>query len=288
MNAVEFDRVTKSFRPGLLAAPFHALQGISFGIGEGEVVGLLGANGSGKSTLLKIILGLLAPTSGRCRIFDRPPGCAEARIDVGYLPESPEFYPFLTGNELVRHFARLAGLDGASREDRSREAIARVGMETDAVRRVGAYSRGMKQRIGLAQALVTNPRLVILDEPTANLDPEGAEDIAEIVRGIRRRGGTVLLSSHNLGQIEDLCTRVVVLNRGRLVASGTVSELTQPFCGDTCVVESLPAESLPALRAWIERHGARLRAGRCGRKTALENAYLAAARGGGPDEEGFP
>ncbi|HZL45068.1 MAG TPA: ABC transporter ATP-binding protein [Opitutaceae bacterium] len=288
MNAVELEGITKVFLPGLAGAPIPALQGINLAIAEGEVVGLLGPNGSGKTTLLKIILGLLAPTAGVCRVFGQPSHRAAARSATGYLPESPEFYPFLTGTELVRFFAALAGMAGAGREHHIRDAIALVGMAGAAGRRVGTYSRGMKQRIGLAQALVANPRLVILDEPTANLDPEGAMEIGEIIRRIRARGGTVLLSSHQLEQIEDLCTRVAFLNRGRLVASGTVKELTQPYRENTLVVMALPEADQSALRAWLADRGARLQAGPMARRNGLEQAYLAAVRNSRPDEARFP
>jgi ABC-2 type transport system ATP-binding protein len=284
VNAIELEQIGKVFLPGLSGAPFHALEGISLCVAEGEVVGLLGPNGSGKTTLLKIILGLLAPTAGICRVFGRPSNCPEVRCSVGYLPEAPEFYPYLTGVELVRFFAQLAGLAGAIREERIREAIARVGMERASARRVGTYSRGMKQRIGLAQALVTNPRLVILDEPTANLDPEGAADIGEIIRGIRARGGTVLLSSHQLEQAEDLCTRVLFLNRGRLAGSSTVDEFAQPDCGNTLFVESLTEADQAELRVWLARRGARLRTGAAPRRGKLARAYLAAVRNGRADE----
>jgi ABC-2 type transport system ATP-binding protein len=288
VKAVELDGIAKVFLPALSGAPFHALTEINLSIAEGEIVGLLGPNGSGKTTLLKIIMGLVAPTAGACRVFGRPSHCAETRSSVGYLPEAPEFYPFLTGIELLRFFAGLAGLAGRIREDRIKEAIALVGLGTASARRVGTYSRGMKQRIGLAQALVTSPRLVILDEPTANLDPEGASDIGEIIRGIRARGGTVLLSSHQLDQIEDLCTRVVLLNRGRLVASGTIDELLQSHRENTLVVESLPEADESELRVWLANRGARLRSAPFARRGGLERVYLAAAHRCYSDESECP
>ena len=288
MKAVELDGVSKVFLPGLPGTPFHALREIDLSIAGGEIVGLLGPNGSGKTTLLKIIMGLVAPTAGACRVFGRPSHCAETRFSVGYLPEAPEFYPFLTGIELVRFFAGLAGLAGRIREDRIREAIALVDMGFASARRVGTYSRGMKQRIGLAQALVTSPRLVILDEPTANLDPEGAADIGEIIRSIRARGGTVLLSSHQLDQIEDLCTRVVLLNRGRLVASGTVDELAQLRRENSMVVERLPQADEPELRVWLANRGARLRSAPIAQRGGLKRVYLAAAHLCRSDERESP
>ncbi len=285
MNAVELEGISKVFRPGLCGAPVCALQGIDLCIPEGETVGLLGANGSGKSTLLKIVLGLISPTAGICRVLGCACDSAGAHSALGYLPEVPEFYPFLTGTELVRFFAGLAGLTGAIKENRVRDAIALVGMEAVSGRRVGTYSRGMKQRIGLAQALVAEPRLVILDEPTANLDPEGVADVCEVVRRIRSGGGTILLSSHQLEQIEGLCTRVVLLRRGRLVASGTMDELVQPFAEEALVVEALSEADRPELQAWLAGRGARLLASPAPRRSGLERAYLAAVRRSRMDEE---
>ena len=288
MTAVELAGVTKVFSSALLGSPFCALRDINLSIAEGEIVGLLGPNGSGKTTLLKIIMGLVAPTAGTCRVFGRPGHYAETRSSVGYLSESPEFYPFLTGIELVRFFAGLAGLAGRVREARIKEAIALVGMETASARRVGTYSRGMKQRIGLAQALVTSPRLVILDEPTANLDPEGAADIGEIIRGIRTRGGTVLLSSHQLDQMENLCTRVVFLNRGSVVVSGTVDELVRSRCENTLVVEGLREADESELRGWLADRGARLLADPLARRERLEQVYLATAHRCRSEQREFP
>lgn len=287
MNAVELDAVSKVFRSGM-SGVIPALTEISLEISEGEIVGLLGPNGSGKTTLLKIILGLMTPTAGTCRVFGQPSNYAGARADLGYLPEAPEFYSFLTGTELVRFFAGLAGLSGARREDRVRDAISRVGMAGASARRVGTYSRGMKQRIGLAQALVGQPRLVVLDEPTSNLDPGGATEMAGIIRDIRARGGTVLLSSHQLEQMEDLCTRAVLLDRGRLVASGSVEEFVRPYNEPVLIVESLPEAEQSDLGRWLAGRGARLRVGRGERGRGLESACLAAANRGRTDEGRFP
>ena len=288
MNAIELDGVTKSFASGLSGATVCALKSVTLGIPEGEIVGLLGSNGSGKTTLLKIILGLLTPTAGTCRVFGVPSNCIDARRAVGYLPEAPEFYPFLTGIELVRFFAKLGGLPGAGREELVRAAIAEVGMSGAAGRRVGSYSRGMKQRIGLAQALVTNPRLVILDEPTANLDPEGAAAVCGVIRRVRTRGGTVLLSSHQLNYIEDLCDRVAFLNRGRLVMWGALNDLTPQRSDDALLVESLPKACWPELGIWLERRGARMDDGPIPRRSRLERVFMVAARCARPDEAEIP
>jgi len=284
VNAIEIEGVSKSFDPGPSGPTVLALKDVTLGIPEGEIVGLLGPNGSGKTTLLKIILGLLAPTAGTCRVFGMSSRCAEARRALGFLPEAPEFYPFLTGVELVRFFAKLGGLPGEGREERIQAAIAEVGMGGAAGRRVGTYSRGMKQRIGLAQALVTNPRLLVLDEPTANMDPEGAEAVCDVIRRIRARGGTVLISSHQLYQIEDLCDRVAFLSRGRLALWGTVGELVPRRPGDALLVESLPDACRPELRLWLEDRGARLSEGPIPTRGRLERVFTTMARCVQPDE----
>jgi len=288
VNAIELDGITKSFASGLSGVTVCALKSVTLRIPEGETVGLLGSNGSGKTTLLKIILGLLAPTVGTCRVFGVPSNCIDARRFVGYLPEAPEFYPFLTGIELVRFFARLGGLPGRGREGLIRAAIAEVGMSGAAGRRVGTYSRGMKQRIGLAQALVTNPRLVILDEPTANLDPEGAAAVCGVIRRVRARGGTVLLSSHQLNHIEDLCDRVAFLNRGRLVMWAAMDEFTPQRMDGALLVESLPNACRPELRIWLEDRGARMEGGPIPQRSRLEQVFMAAAGCAPPDEREIP
>lgn len=167
--AVELEGLTKDFATGLRGVRLRAVDHLSLRIGGGEVFGLLGPNGSGKSTTIKVILGLLAPTAGACRVFGVPSERVESRVAVGYLPEAPNFYRFLSGRELVAFYGRICGLSGAKLAARVAEVIAWVGLTEAAERRVGTYSKGMLQRIGLAQALVHDPRLVILDEPTAGL-----------------------------------------------------------------------------------------------------------------------
>lgn len=255
MNAIEIDGLTRDFAPDWRGAKVRALDGVTLRIHEGEVVGLLGPNGSGKSTLLKIILGLLGPTAGQCRVFGVPSDRVEARQGVGFLPEAPDFSPHLTGFELVCFHARLGGMARAAIRERVEEVIAQVGLGEAMHRRVGGYSKGMRQRIGLAQALVLDPRLVILDEPTCGVDPSGAAEISTMIRRLKMRGGTVVLSSHLAGQVEDLCDRVALLDRGRLVLQGSVAELTRR-CGQAALlVDSLPDGTLGELRDWLQAHG---------------------------------
>ena len=255
MQAIELDGITRDFATGWRGAKVRALDGVTLWVAEGEVVGLLGPNGSGKSTLLKIVLGLLAPTAGQCRVFGVPSDRVAARASVGFLPETPDFPPHLTGFELVCFHARLGGMAGAKVKERAEEVIRRVGLRETAHRRVGTYSKGMRQRIGLAQALVMDPRLVILDEPTSGLDLVGAEEVGRMIRRLKARGRTVVLSSHRPEQVEDLCDRVAVLDHGRLVLQAPLAELARPRGLTAVLVDPVPEETFGELRAWLGARG---------------------------------
>ena len=256
--AISISNLTKDFSVGIRGIKLRAVDDLCLEIGDNEIFGLLGPNGSGKSTTIKIILGLLEASSGSCEIFGKPSQRVDARRSVGFLPEAPHFYRFLSGHELVRHYARLCRVPRSAINEAVESVIELVGMSEAAHRRVGTYSKGMLQRIGLAQALVHDPQLVILDEPTAGVDPLGSADIAEIVRELKRRGKTVLLSSHLLAQIEGLCDRVAILHRGKLVCEGRVDELVEEKDAESLVVEGLSPEGRAAVEATIAAQGARL------------------------------
>jgi ABC-2 type transport system ATP-binding protein len=256
--AVFLEGVTKDFAVGLRGVKLRAVDGLSLRVERGQVYGLLGPNGSGKSTTLKLILGLSAPTAGRCEIFGTPSAQASARHHVGYLPESPYFYRTLTGRALVRFYGRLSGLSGARLGSQIDEAIAWVGLDDAADRRVDTYSKGMLQRIGLAQALVHRPELVILDEPTGGLDPAGTAAVAGLIRKLKSEGKTVLITSHLLTQIEDVCDRVAILDHGRLILEGSVAELTRQTDQQVLVIARLPPGELAELRAWLAARGRRV------------------------------
>lgn len=259
--AVELRGLTKDFSVGLRGVRLRAVDDLSLRIEPGEVFGLLGPNGSGKSTTIKVILGLLSPTAGECRVFGVPSSCVEARVDVGYLPESPNFYRFLSGRELVEFYGRICGLGGAALRARVAEVIAWVGLAEAAERRVGTYSKGMLQRIGLAQALVHDPQLVILDEPTAGVDPLGTAAITELIRELKARGKTVLITSHLLTQIEDVCDRVAILDRGRLLLEGPVNELAATSARSASKgAETLSVAEREELREWLAARGKTLAA----------------------------
>jgi ABC-2 type transport system ATP-binding protein len=250
----------KDFAIGLRGVKLRAVDHLTLRVEPGQVYGLLGPNGSGKSTTIKMILGLLAPTSGACSIFGVPSSRVEARLDVGYLPESPYFYRHLTGRELVRFYAEMCGMRGAALSAAVAESLALTGMTDAADRRVATYSKGMLQRVGLAQAVVHNPRLLILDEPTAGVDPVGSAQISELILQLKAQGRTVLITSHLLGQIEDICDRVAILDRGKLILEDAVSELVGRSDRQTLVVDPLPARELAELRAWLAARGRTLEA----------------------------
>lgn len=283
--AIEIRVLVKDFAVGLRGLRLRAVDHVSLAVRPGEVFGLLGPNGSGKSTTIKLLLGLLEPTAGECAIFGVPSGRVEARRDVGYLPEAPNFYRFLTGRELVTFYGRMCGLAGAALREGVDEVIALVGLAGAADRRVGTYSKGMLQRIGLAQALVHDPRLLILDEPTAGVDPVGSAEMAELILALKARGKTVLITSHLLGQIEDLCDRVAILDRGRLVAEGRVADLAGAQGRLSFETDALPPGEIAALRAWLESRGRKLEAVAPARRR-LEEVFRAHVGRGPRDTEG--
>ena len=258
LPAVRIRDLKKVFPVPLRRRQVTALRGLSLDIPAGHVYGLLGPNGSGKSTTLKILLGLVTPTSGTSEIFGVPSSEVKSRIDVGFLPENPYFYKFLTGAETISFYGKLCGLGGRALRDRVAELLELVGLEDAADRRVGSYSKGMLQRIGLAQAMVHDPRLLILDEPTAGVDPAGSRQIRDLVLQLKQRGKTVLLTSHLLEQVQEVCDRVGILAKGQLVREGSLDILT----GVSGQTEYLIENAGPELQAEISRlavaHGARL------------------------------
>jgi ABC-2 type transport system ATP-binding protein len=200
-----------------------AVDGVSFTVGRGEVVGLLGPNGAGKTSVIKILLGLVRPDAGEVLLLGRPAADPHARARVGYLPELFRYQPWLTAAEVLTLHVRLTGI-AVPDQDR-RQCLALVGLAERAGDRVGGFSKGMQQRLGLAVALVARPELVILDEPTSALDPIGRADVRDLLLSLRERGVAVLLNSHLIGEVERVCDRVVILDKGRVAASGTLSEL---------------------------------------------------------------
>ena len=224
-EVIALDGVRKAFRDFWLRQTVTAVDGLSLSVRRGEVFGLLGPNGSGKSTTIKMILGLLDPSAGRISLFGRPPRSLEARRRLGYLPELSYLHPFLTARETIGYYAGLCGLDRATSARRTRELLEMVGLAEVASRPVGGFSKGMARRVALASALVGRPELLVLDEPTSGLDPISTKEVKTLVRALSAGGMTILMTSHLLADAEDVCDRVMILNRGRSVAEGRVDEL---------------------------------------------------------------
>ncbi len=225
MYAVEVKNLTKLFRRGVGQAPFTAVRDVSFTVAPGEVYGLIGPNGCGKSTTMKTLLGLLAPTLGSCSVFGIDSQKVAARQAVGFLPENPYFYKHLTGLETMLFFGRLTGLHGAKLKSQALSLLELAGLSDAAHRRLGGYSKGMLQRIGLAQALIHDPKLLVLDEPTAGVDPAGSRRIRDLILDCKRRGITVLVTSHLLEQMQEVCDRVGIMAEGRMVREGALKDL---------------------------------------------------------------
>lgn len=262
MDAVSITDVHKSFPGHWGRGSVYAVKGVSLRIPEGGVYGLIGPNGSGKSTVMKLLVGLLAPDAGHCEVFGLPATATVNRREIGFLPENPYFYKFLTGEETVRFYGRLCGLRGAALKARTAELLELVGLTEAKDRRLRGYSKGMLQRIGLAQALVQNPRLLVLDEPTAGVDPIGSRTIRDIILNIKKQGVTVFLCSHLLEQVQEICDRVGVLYQGCLIAEGTMDELTRDDRHSEITLNNPSPELLEQIRllagdAWQECRPAR-------------------------------
>jgi ABC-2 type transport system ATP-binding protein len=227
---LRFDRIEKIYRSGWRRR-VHALRGVSLDIHAGEVIALLGHNGAGKTTLMKLALGLLRPTRGGGEVFGRPLGDVRARRDMGFQPEQPYLYPFLTARETLRLFGQLAGLQGRALSSRISDIAARTGLAPALETQVRRLSRGWLQRLALAGALSPNPRLLLLDEPLSGLDPQARIDVKSLIRALRAEGRTVLLNSHVLPDVEQVADRVALLRDGRLIACGRLDELLDPQAG---------------------------------------------------------
>lgn len=258
--AISIDHLTKEFtNPSILnRGKVVAVKDLTLNVEAGHVYGLLGPNGSGKSTTMKIVLGLVTPTSGRTFIFGRDSRDVESREAVGFLPENPYFYKFLTGKETLHFYGKLCGIRGRALEERAKELLALVNLEEAADRRVGGYSKGMLQRIGLAQALVQEPRLLVLDEPTAGVDPAGSRQICDLILQLKKRGITVLLCSHLLSQVQEICDRIGIMHRGELVREGALDELISIENQTELVLENASPELMQKLREMVASSGARV------------------------------
>lgn len=273
--AVAVRNLTKRFPVPFSRRAVTAVEDVDLTVQRGEVFGLLGPNGSGKSTTLKIILGLVSPTSGETRIFGRDSREVLSRASVGFLPENPYFYKFLTGAETLSFFGKLCGLGGAPLRNRIDELLELVRLTNARDQRLATYSKGMLQRIGLAQALINQPQLLVLDEPTAAVDPAGSRDIRDLIVDLRHRGVTVLLSSHLLGQVQEVCDRVAILAQGRLVREGRLPDLLAIENQTELVLENASDDLVRQMRALAQAADARVVAQRQS-STTLERFFLGA------------
>ncbi|HBC86448.1 MAG TPA: ABC transporter ATP-binding protein [Lentisphaeria bacterium] len=217
--------LSKEFRDFWNRPKAKAVNDIDFEVYEGEVLGLLGPNGSGKSTTIKMLLGLLYPTAGSITVFGESPRSVRTKMRIGYLPEESYLYKYLTAMETLDFFGALFNLSALERRSRSEQLLEMVGLSHVRNRPVGEFSKGMARRIGLAQAMINDPDLLILDEPTSGLDPIGCKEIKDLITFLQKRGKTVIVSSHLLGDVEDICNRVLILYGGIIRASGTLDEL---------------------------------------------------------------
>lgn len=244
---VEIRDLKKSFRVGLRRRLVEAVKGISFAVKPGELFGIVGPNGAGKTTTIKIITGLMQPTSGEAFMFGKSVRDIESRRRMGYLPESPYFYEHLTTEELLHYYGSLLGMSGEQIAARSAELIRQVGLEHARGRPLKRFSKGMRQRAGIAQALIHDPELVILDEPQSGLDPFGRKEVRDLLFELKRAGKTVILSSHILPDVEAVCDRVAVIHKGELKEIGTLHELTSERVeAIEIMVRRLAADALPA------------------------------------------
>jgi ABC-2 type transport system ATP-binding protein len=245
--------LTKVFKDFWGRPKARAVDRVDFEVRSGEVFGLLGPNGSGKSTTVKLILGLLHPTRGHIRVFDHSPQHVPTKARIGYLPEESYLYRYLDSRETLDFFGNLFVLPKDQRANRAEQLLEMVGLKQVQRRAVGEFSKGMQRRIGLAQALINDPDLVILDEPTSGLDPIGCREVKDLIRALARRGKTVILSSHLLADVEDVCDRVVIYYGGRIQAIGTLRELLTKPDSIRITTPVLPRETLERVLSLIRK-----------------------------------
>ncbi|MBY0494039.1 MAG: ABC transporter ATP-binding protein [Cyanobacteria bacterium] len=251
MPAIETEALTKDYLVGFWRPrPYRALDGMTLSVESGEVFGFLGPNGAGKSTTLKLLMQLIFPTSGSARILGSPVGDVAVRRRIGFLAENPYYYDYLTAEELLTYFARLFGYTSAEAKTRVASVLDQVGLGAERRMRLRSFSKGMIQRVGLAQALLNEPEVVFLDEPMSGLDPLGRRDVRDLILGLRKRGCTVFFSSHILSDAEALCDRVAIVAQGKLAASGRLNALLAfELQGWELVISNVPealAATLPA------------------------------------------
>ena len=271
-EAVQVEHLVKIFKGTMGGKAVVAVRDLSFSVKPGEVYGLIGPNGCGKSTTMKVMLGLLKPTQGTTYIFGRNSNEVASRSDVGFLPENPYFYKHLTGRETLRFYGKLCGMRGSELKDRCEAMLKLTGLVHAADRRVGGYSKGMLQRIGLAQALIQEPRLLILDEPTAGVDPVGSRRIRDLIMEFKQRGITIVVTSHLLEQMQEVCDRVGIMSQGRMVKEGRLEDLISLENQTEIILENATPEVLEKIRALAKDGVSLVEMGKP--RTTLEKMFL--------------
>ena len=272
--AVEVKNLVKDFKGAFRVKNVRAVKDVSLQIAPGEVYGLIGHNGSGKSTTMKAVLGLVAPTSGSTSIFGRNSLKVDSRNEVGFLPENPYFYKHLTAAETVRFYGKLCGMRGRKLKERIGELLELVGLQDARDRRLRGFSKGMLQRIGLAQAMVQDPRLLVLDEPTAGVDPTGSRQIRDLILELKNRGITVFLCSHLLEQVQQVCDRVGIIHQGVLVNEGRLDELISVENRTEIILENASENLLDQIRSLVDvTHQAEV-VSEGNARTTLEDLFL--------------
>jgi len=284
MSVIEIDNLTKDFQVGFWRKrPVRALDGLSLSVDRGDVFGFLGPNGAGKTTTLKILVNLIRPTSGTARILGEPPDSVMMRRRIGYLPEQPYFYEYLTAEEFLAYVGRLFGMRRPQLHDRVRTLLDCVGLADAARIQLRKFSKGMIQRIGIAQAIINQPEIVFLDEPMSGLDPLGRRDVRQVVVGLKSQGVTVFFSSHILPDVEALCDRVAILNKGRLHQVGALHDILRVRIeAHEIILAGVKPETAAALQGLcdeIRPMGDRLHL-RAGDSRQLESAVSCALGGG--------
>ena len=252
--AVEIRNLVKTYRSSFKRETFRAVDDVSLSIAAGEVYGLIGPNGSGKSTTMKALLGLVAPTSGICNVFGCDARRVDARSEIGFLPENPYFYKHQTAAETLKFYGKLCGIRGKELKNRVDELLDLVSLNHARNRRLNGYSKGMLQRVGLAQALIQNPKRLVLDEPTAGVDPIGSREIRDLIFRLKEDGVTIFLCSHLLEQVQEVCDRVGIIFEGQMVNEGTLEELTSIESQHELVIENADDSLLESITELVKQH----------------------------------
>ena len=267
--AIEFREVTKIYRQRWRAMEVPALTNASFSVGPGEVCAFLGPNGAGKTTSISLLMGFFFADFGEIRVLGYPPGDVRAKAQIGFLPENFAFYKYLNAERLLRFHYALAGGEPSAAGPVIHDLLAKVKLTEYSKLKIGKYSRGMVQRVGLAQALLKDPQLLVLDEPTSGLDPTGRKDVRDIISSLKAAGKSIFLSSHLLSEVEQVCDRVIIISKGRVVQSGKMDDLLGSSDRVEIVVTALPEE----LRARVAEWGGSVTAGEHGVTVVIDMGH---------------